>query len=90
MNDISNHNEYNFDADEDNEWFLVHSGAVTNTNPGSLVHVHINTTPICRNMTNREFRIMVARLIKWAIILVDRRIADLKRHDEKTKERMSY
>lgn len=90
MNDISNHNEYNFDADEDNEWFLVHSGAVTNTNPGSLVHVHINTTPICRNMTNREFRIMVARLIKWAIILVDRRIADLKRHDEKTKERMIY
>ncbi|WP_423381891.1 hypothetical protein [Burkholderia sp. LMG 32019] len=64
MNNFSDHNEYDFDADESKEWFLVHSGAVTNTNPGSTVHVYINTTPICPNMTNREFRTMAARLLK--------------------------
>ncbi|WP_431228121.1 M35 family metallo-endopeptidase [Burkholderia contaminans] len=90
MNDFFGRDEYEFDADDDKEWFLVHSGAVTNTNPGSMVHVYINTTPICPNMTNREFRIMVARLIKWSIILVDRRIADLKQYDEITRERMIY
>ncbi|MCA8253129.1 peptidase M35 [Burkholderia sp. AU31624] len=90
MNDFFRRDEYEFDADDDKEWFLVHSGAITNKNPGSMVHVYINTTPICPNMTNREFRIMVARLIKWSIVLVDRRIADLKQYDEKTRERMIY
>ncbi|OXI18586.1 M35 family metallo-endopeptidase [Burkholderia sp. AU15512] len=90
MNDFFRRDEYEFDADDDKEWFIVHSGAVTNTNPGSMVHVYINTTPICPNMTNREFRIMVARLIKWSIILVDQRIADLKQYDERTRERMIY
>ena len=33
----------NFDANDGGEWFLVHSGAVTNTNPGSMVEITINT-----------------------------------------------
>ncbi|WP_080404555.1 M35 family metallo-endopeptidase [Burkholderia ubonensis] len=90
MGEFSKQNEYGFENGEDKEWFLVHSGAVTNTNPGSMVYVDINVTPICPNMTNREFRVMAARLIKWAIILVGRRIADLNRYDKKTKERMMY
>ncbi|WP_071766563.1 M35 family metallo-endopeptidase [Burkholderia ubonensis] len=90
MGEFSKQNEYDFENGEDKEWFLVHSGAVTNTNPGSMVYVDINVTPICPNMTNREFRVMAARLIKWAIILVERRIADLNRYDKKTKERMIY
>lgn len=90
MGEFSKKNEYDFENGEDKEWFLVHSGAVTNTNPGSMVYVDINVTPICPNMTNREFRVMAARLIKWAIILVERRIADLNRYDNKTKERMIY
>lgn len=90
MKNFSGQDEYKFDADEDKEWFLVHSGAVTNTTPGSMVHVYINTTPICPNMTNREFRVMVARLIKWSVILVDRRIADLEQYDKKIKNRMVY
>ncbi|WP_175769071.1 M35 family metallo-endopeptidase [Burkholderia cenocepacia] len=90
MNNLSSHNNYTFDADEDQEWLLVHSGAVTNTNPGSLVDVYINTTPICPNMTNREFRMMATRLLKWSTILVERRITDLKRYDKATKDRMIY
>ncbi|MDI9649153.1 M35 family metallo-endopeptidase [Burkholderia cenocepacia] len=90
MKNLFDHNKYDFDANEDKEWFLVHSGAVTNTNPGSMVDVYINTTPICPNMTNRQFRITASRLLKWSIILVERRITDLKRYDKTTKDRMIY
>ncbi|WP_322035054.1 M35 family metallo-endopeptidase [Burkholderia cenocepacia] len=90
MKNLFDHNKYDFDANEDKEWFLVHSGAVTNTNPGSMVDVYINTTPICPNMTNRQFRITAPRLLKWSIILVERRITDLKRYDKTTKDRMIY
>ncbi len=64
MKNLFDHNKYDFDANEDKEWFLVHSEAVTNTNPGSMVDVYINTTPICPNMTNRQFRITASRLLK--------------------------
>jgi hypothetical protein len=90
VKNLFDHNEYDFDTGEDKEWFLVHSGAVTNTNPGSMVDVYINATPICPNMTNQEFRIMVSRPLKWSIILVERRITDLKRYDKTTKDRMIY
>lgn len=90
MKNLFDHNKYDFDANEDKEWFLVHSGAVTNTNPGSMVDVYINTTPICPNMINRQFRITASRLLKWSIILVERRITDLKRYDKTTKDRMIY
>ncbi|MBJ9900313.1 M35 family metallo-endopeptidase [Burkholderia cenocepacia] len=90
MKNLFDHNKYDFDANEDKEWFLVHSGAVTNTKPGSMVDVYINTTPICPNMTNRQFRITASRLLKWSIILVERRITDLKRYDKTTKDRMIY
>ncbi|MCA8007897.1 M35 family metallo-endopeptidase [Burkholderia sp. IO2] len=90
MKNLFDHNKYDFDANEDKEWFLGHSGAVTNTNPGSMVDVYINTTPICPNMTNRQFRITASRLLKWSIILVERRITDLKRYDKTTKDRMIY
>ncbi|MGZ2746996.1 M35 family metallo-endopeptidase [Burkholderia stagnalis] len=90
MSDFSKQNEYGFESEDNKEWFLVHSGAVTNTNPGSMVYVDINTTPICPNMTNAEFRVVATKLIKWAVILVDRRISDLNRYDGKTKERMAY
>lgn len=37
-----------YEVNDDGEWFLVHSGAVTNTNPGSMVEVRINTENICQ------------------------------------------
>ncbi|MDY7803748.1 M35 family metallo-endopeptidase [Burkholderia stagnalis] len=90
MNEFSEKNQYGFDIDEDSEWFLVHSGAVTNTNPGSVVYVDIDTTPICPNMTDKEFRVMARRLLGWAAQAVDRRISDLNINDHKTKERMEF
>lgn len=47
-------NKYDFEVQESEEWVLVHSGAVTNTNPGSMVYISINTMPICPNMSNKE------------------------------------
>ncbi|NLP63363.1 M35 family metallo-endopeptidase [Paraburkholderia sacchari] len=90
MNEFSNDNKYGFKLTEDEEWFVVHDSAVTNTNPGSMVYVTIDTTPICPNMTDREFRVMAKRLLGWAVTLVERRIADLNRYDSATKARMTY
>lgn len=90
MADFSKDNKYDFKQTEDEEWFLVHDSAVTNTNPGSIVEVRINTTPICPNMTNREFRVMAKRLLGWAAMAVDRRLQDLNRNDAETRYRMQY
>jgi peptidyl-Lys metalloendopeptidase len=90
MTEFSKENKYDFKLNEEEEWFLVHDSAVTNTNPDSIVEVRINTTPICPNMTNREFRITARRLLEWAAMAVDRRIEDLNRNDAGTRNRMQY
>lgn len=90
MNYFSDSNRHEFKKNDSEEWFEVHSGAVTNTNPRSMVYVSIDTTPICPNMTDNEFREMARRLLKWATSAVDRRLADLRRNDGATKERMQY
>ncbi|MBC8736564.1 hypothetical protein F6X40_06975 [Paraburkholderia sp. UCT31] len=77
MNESGERNKYGFKANENEEWFEVHSGAVTNTNPGSMVYVTIDTTPICPNMTDAEFRAKVMKLRDDAVVLVDKRIAAL-------------
>ncbi len=78
MNEFNDGNKYGFKQDENEEWFLVHDSAVTNTNPNSMVEVKINTRPICENMTNREFREIVRNILTHAIPLVDRRISALQ------------
>ncbi|CAG9236373.1 Peptidase M35 [Paraburkholderia tropica] len=83
-------NVYGFKQSEEEEWFLIHDTAVTNTIPGSIVEVMIDTTPICPNMTDKEFRIKAKLLLGWAATLVERRIADLNRYDGATRERMLY
>ncbi|WP_027212055.1 M35 family metallo-endopeptidase [Burkholderia sp. WSM2232] len=90
MRNFGNDNKYQFDAHQNEEWFEVHSTAVTNTNPGSMVHVTIDVTPICPNMTDNEFRVIAKRLLGWAVTLVERRIGDLNRNDAATKQRMMY
>ncbi|VWB27514.1 peptidase M35 [Burkholderia lata] len=74
MSDFSG-NKYDFEVQDNEEWILVHSGAVTNTNPGSMVYVSINTTPICSNMSNKEFRELVMKARDAAISLIQQRIA---------------
>ncbi|WP_269503818.1 M35 family metallo-endopeptidase [Burkholderia sp. IMCC1007] len=78
----------NFDVNDDEEWFLVHSGAVTNTNPGSMVEITINTDKICQNMTNKEFREMVLSKCDRAAALVDQRIKDLQRWSDVDRARV--
>ncbi|CAM2163667.1 Lysine-specific metallo-endopeptidase domain-containing protein [Paraburkholderia sacchari] len=87
MNEFSKDNPYGFKRDEDEEWIEVHSSAVTNTNPNSMVYVTINTTPICSNMSNTEFRRLIMRLRDTALILIRERIADVSRWDGAAKER---
>jgi len=83
----TDNNSYGFKASDNEEWFEVHSSAVTNTNPGSMVHVTINTTPVCPNMTNAEFRRLIERLRAAAVSLIRERIADVSRWDKPAKER---
>jgi len=78
----------NFAAHDDEEWFLVHSATATNTNPGSMVEVTINTEKICPNMTNKEFREMVLSIRDRAVSLVDKRITDLQRWSSTDKARV--
>jgi hypothetical protein len=89
MNEFSNKNRYGFETSENEEWFEVHSGAVTNTNPGSMVDVVINTTPICPNMSNAEFRAQVMTLRDDAVVLIDKRITALRSWNAQEQARVS-
>jgi hypothetical protein len=77
-------------ADDNEEWVEVHTGAVTNTTPGSMVNVVINTTPICPNMSNKEFRNLIMRLRDTALILIKERIADVARWDQLAQDRAKF
>ncbi|WP_080409074.1 M35 family metallo-endopeptidase [Burkholderia ubonensis] len=89
MNDFSDKRKYEFKADEKEEgWIEVHSGAVTNTNPGSMVYVKINTDRICEGMTNKEFRDIVNDVLTRAIPLVDARIGALGKWSERERARV--
>ncbi|MDR8059820.1 M35 family metallo-endopeptidase [Burkholderia cenocepacia] len=83
-------NKYNFEVQENEELVLVHSGAVTNTNPGSMVYISINTMPICPNMSNKAFRSLIMRLRDTAVILIEERISDLARWDKITRDRVQF
>ncbi|RQU85229.1 hypothetical protein DF133_26705 [Burkholderia cenocepacia] len=90
MSDFFGKSKGEFKVDKNEEWILVHSGAVTNTNPGSMVYVSINTTPICPNMTNKEFRELMMRLRDAAVILIEERISDLARWDKSARDRVQF
>ena len=78
---------YDFDIDDSENWVLVHSGAITNTNPGSMVYVSINTTPICSNMSNREFRKLIMKARDAAISLILQRIEGVTAWDKAEQAR---
>jgi hypothetical protein len=58
------------------EWCKVASG-MTNDTPDSCVQVPINTTPICPNMTNAQFRSLMMQLRDIALRLISDRIIAL-------------
>lgn len=69
------------------EWQTVHDTACTNTNPNSCVDVTINTTPICPNMTNKEFRQRMMKVMDAAVVLVSDRIVAVSRWDAQERAR---
>jgi hypothetical protein len=87
MNDFAKNNKYGFKSSQDEEWFEVHTGAVTNTTRGSMVDVIINTARICPNMSNNEFRKEVMRARDAGVSLIEERIAAVARWDAKERDR---
>ncbi|RFU48900.1 M35 family metallo-endopeptidase [Paraburkholderia sp. DHOC27] len=72
------------------EWVTVHDTAVTNTNPDSNVNVTLNTEPICRNMTNREFKRLIMKVRDAAVVLVKERLAAVMKWDAHERTRATY
>ncbi|WP_321877958.1 M35 family metallo-endopeptidase [Paraburkholderia bannensis] len=77
MHEQSGDNKYGFETGDNEEWFEVHSSAITNTNPASMVYVTIDTTPICPNMTDREFRKTILSLRDDAVTIIQQRQSEL-------------
>jgi hypothetical protein len=69
------------------EWQTVHDTAVTNTNPDSNVNVTLDPTPICSNMSNKEFRDSFVKSREEAVGLIQTRIAALARWDASERTR---
>ncbi|QBQ96079.1 M35 family metallo-endopeptidase [Paraburkholderia pallida] len=65
----------------DNDYVVVHSSAATNSTVGSQVHVDLNVTPICPNMTNTQFAAIVKRERDAGVELIKDRIAEVARWD---------
>jgi hypothetical protein len=63
----------------DSDYVTVHEGVVTNTTPNSKAYVDIwaDKTPICPNMTDKEFRVLAMKLRDHATALVAIRISAL-------------
>lgn len=61
----------------DSDYVIAHDSAATNTTPGSQVHVDLDMTPICSNMTNKEFRATIIRDRNIAVTLIQNRIKAL-------------
>jgi hypothetical protein len=72
---------------DDTEWTTVHDTAVTNTNPNSNVNVVLDPTPICQNMSNKEFRETIVRDRDMAVTLIQNRIKALTRWDQTEQAR---
>lgn len=69
------------------EFFEVHT-SMTNSTEGSSVYVDINTTPICSNMSNKEFRALIMQLRDKAVRLVDDRCIALTRDWSREQNRV--
>lgn len=66
-------------SENDYEYVTVHDSAVTNTTPGSKVELFLalNGPPICKNMTDAEFRKRVLTLRDEAVKVIAQRNHEL-------------
>jgi hypothetical protein len=69
------------------EWCTV-ATCTTNQTPNSEVEVRINTTPICPNMTNAQFRKLMMNLRDLAVKMIDERHSFLMNNWQVEKERV--
>jgi hypothetical protein len=69
------------------EWQTVHDTAVTNTTPESNVDVTLDPTPICSNMSNKEFRDSILKSRVEAVGLIKTRISALAKWDASEQAR---
>ncbi|SDR48049.1 M35 family metallo-endopeptidase [Paraburkholderia tuberum] len=74
---------------DNTEWVTLDDTAFTNTTPGSNRDVTINTTSICPNMTNKEFRRQAMRARDIGVELIKKRIEGLARWDTKEQDRVT-
>lgn len=72
---------------DETQWVTVHDTAVTNTNPDSNVNVTLDPTPICFNMSNKEFRESIIKSRAEAVALIQTRITALVRWDTSEQTR---
>ncbi|MFM0323982.1 M35 family metallo-endopeptidase [Caballeronia glebae] len=61
---------------------------ITNAMEGSTHEFFVNSSPICPNMTNRQFRTMVLKCRDNAVELVQERLKDLKRWSISDRDRV--
>lgn len=72
----------------DTDLVVVHDSAATNTIPGSQVHVDLDMTPICENMSNKEFRECITRARDAAVPLIQTRLKALDKWDQSEQARV--
>ncbi|WP_250472190.1 M35 family metallo-endopeptidase [Caballeronia sp. GAFFF1] len=72
----------------DNDYAVAHDSAETNAVPGSQVHIDLDTTPICLNMSNKEFRESIIKSRAEALDLIQTRIAAVSKWDARDQARV--
>lgn len=71
----------------DNDYVIAHDSAETNAVPGSQVHIDLDLTPICSNMTNKEFRESIIKSRAEALELIQTRITAVSKWDAREQAR---
>lgn len=71
------------------DWSHAGTGQ-TNSSVGSVQDVALDLTPICPNMSNKEFRALIMRLRDTAAILIKERISDVGRWDAPAQARAKF
>ncbi|WP_233839032.1 M35 family metallo-endopeptidase [Paraburkholderia sp. ZP32-5] len=72
---------------DNTEWVTLDNTAFTNTTPGSNRDVTIYTTPVCPNMTNKEFRRQAMRARDIGVLLIRERMVAVARWDTQERDR---
>lgn len=73
---------------QNTEWIKVHDDAMTNIDHDSNIDITLDTTPMCSNMTDGEFKELIVRLRTEAAALIQNRINCLNSWDKVEKDRI--